>query len=140
MIGCGKKEEVIEEEVKEQVEDIEQPAGEYKVDYGKSDIYTKEDMDKAIDAIMAEFDKWDGCVMKEIRFTDDKTCEDNLSYVNELGNGQKFDQAIIFMSDFHSPVDPGENTAWEADKDYNDYNWILGRAEGGDWVLLTWGY
>jgi len=30
--------------------------------------------------------------------------------------------------------------AWEADKEYTDWQWWLAREEGGDWELLTWGY
>ena len=115
----------------------------FEKDYGTSELYTQADMDAAIDAIMAEFGTWKGAEMKRIAFTDDKTCTGNVSYANELRkDGQpEFDQAIVFTSDFHSPSgEDAKETAWEPDSDYNGWSWYLGRANGGDWYLLTWGY
>ena len=44
------------------------------------------------------------------------------------------------MSDFHTPKDLGD-LAFETDKDYKDYDWILGRTrEDGTWYLMTQGY
>ena len=113
------------------------------VDYGTSELYTQADMDSAIDVIMAEFDTWKGAQMKSIAFTDDKTCEDNVAYCNELraDGDPEFDQAIVFTSSFHSPGgEDAEGTAWEPDTDYDGWTWTLGRTNGGEWKLLTWGY
>ena len=30
--------------------------------------------------------------------------------------------------------------AWNADSEYTDWHWSLGRVEGGSWELLSWGY
>lgn len=51
---------------------------------------------------------------------------------------EEFTQCIMFTSSFHSPKEGGG--AWEADKEYTDYEWWLGRADGGNWKLMTWGY
>lgn len=115
----------------------------YTIDYGTSELYTQADMDAAIQVIMAEFDTWTGAEMKSIAFTDDKTCEDNVAYCNDLRDKDdpEFDQAIVFTSSFHSPSgEDAKDTAWEPDTDYNDWTWTLGRTDGGDWKLLTWGY
>lgn len=109
-----------------------------KIDYKTSEIYSKEDMDKAIEKIYEEFGGWDGCVMYDISYTDDATSTDNLSYIRSLDTEKDYTQCIVFVSNFHSPV--VEYGAWEPDYDYNDYQWYLGRTEGGDWELLTWGY
>ena len=111
---------------------------EVKIDYKTSEIYSKEDMDGAIEKILDEFGSWDGCVLYTISYTDDTTCTDNLSYVRELDSEKDYKQCIVFTSNFHSPV--VEYGAWEPDYDYNNYQWILGRTEGGEWDLLTWGY
>ena len=108
------------------------------MDYKTSDQYTEDDMNKAIDVILREFNTWEGCVMKELSYTDDQKCEDNLSYINSLAVDTKYDECIVFTSTFHSPVEGGD--AWEPDYDYGNWEWYLGRTDGGDWDLLTWGY
>lgn len=109
-----------------------------KIDYKTSEIYTKEDMDAAIDKILDEFSGWDGCVLYDISYTDDEKCEENLGYIQSLDTDHTYDQCIVFVSNFHSPVE--EAGAWEPDYDYENWEWYLGRAENGEWELLTWGY
>ena len=158
MAGCGKKTENTEKpaettEVSESKETAETAATEkeiqqetqdtgasydFVVDYKTSEIYSEDDMNKAIEVILREFNTWEGCVMKELSYTDDKTCEDNLSYINTLAVDTKYDECIVFTSTFHSPVEGGD--AWEPDYDYGNWEWYLGRTDGGDWDLLTWGY
>ena len=75
------------------------------VDYKTSDLYTEDDMNKAIEVILREFNSWEGCVMKELSYTDDQKCEDNLSYINSLAVDTKYDECIVFTSTFHSPVE-----------------------------------
>lgn len=115
----------------------------YEVDYGTSKVYTKADIDAAVEAVMAEFGSWKGCTMKKIAYTDDDTCASNLKDANSLREDgtPEFDQAMVLTSDFHSPsVADAEGTAWEPDTDYNGYTWTLGRTANGAWELLTWGY
>ena len=109
-----------------------------KIDYKSSETYTKEDMDAAIDTIMKEFSTWEGCEMHTIEFTDDQTCEENVSYVNELDPDKEYTQCIVFVSSFHSPKEGGG--AWEPDYEYEGWKWYLGRTQGSEWNLLTWGY
>lgn len=113
------------------------------VDYGDSEIYTQADIDAAIDVIMAEFDQWTGATMKRIVLADDDLCMADLAYCNSLRSegDPEFTQAIVFITDFHSPsAEQAEGTAWNPDTDYDDYTWHLARTDGGDWQLLTWGY
>jgi len=132
---------VPEAKEEEKTEVTEQETGasyDFVVDYKTSDMYSEDDMNKAIEVILREFNTWEGCVMKEIRYTDDQKCEDNLSYINSLAVDTKYDECIVFTSTFHSPVEGGD--AWEPDYDYGNWEWYLGRTDGGDWDLLTWGY
>lgn len=118
-------------------------ASDASIDYGKSELYTQEDMDAAIEKIQAEFSGWTGCEMHNIRYiSDDCNSGENIKWVNELKEGQNYTQCIQFNSDFHSPVKEEDlkDTAWEADQEYKDYQWTLARTDGGDWELLTWGY
>ena len=155
--GCGgKKEEPkeaeaqnTEETVQEEAAQAEVPqeenaqeeaeAGSFKIDYKTSELYTKEDMDAAIAEIMKEFDSWEGCEMHEISYTDDQTCKDNISYANELDQDKKgYEDCIVFTSSFHSPKEGGGS--WEADYEYEGWQWYLARVKEGSWELLTWGY
>ncbi len=109
------------------------------VDYGYSDIYTREDMDAAVKLIRKEFAGWEGCEMHVIRYgSDDCVTEENLNWLNDLAGGGKFTQCIEFVSFFHSPVETAGT--WEPDTEYENWQWWLAREEGGDWQLLSWGY
>lgn len=108
------------------------------VDYGNSQIYTKKDMNKAIDKIVDEFRTWDGCVLYSIEYAGDEKCEKELEYCRELGDNEDFTQCIVFTSSFRSPVNGGG--AWYPNQVYTGWDWYLAREENGGWVLLTWGY
>lgn len=113
------------------------------IDYGTSEIYTQEDMDAAIQKINDEFAGWKGCEMHNIRYaSDDCNSEENIKWVNELREGENYTQCIQFLTDFHSPTkeEDYKETAWEPDQEYKDYQWTLARVDGGEWVLVTWGY
>ena len=118
------------------------------VDYGTSELYEETDMDSALDPILDEFRGWTGCVLKRIAFAGDDACgADELAWMNELRaantpDAPEFDQAIAFVSDFHSPSEKdAEGTAWEPDSDYTGWSWHLGRTgTDGTWQLMTWGY
>ena len=115
-------------------------------DYGSSKLYSREDMDEAIQTIMNEFNHWKGCEMHSIRYGSDQTCSEseNLSWLQELENAndnkETFTECIMFESDFHSPKDEKDAVAFNADFEYNDWQWWLARSEGGQWKLMTWGY
>ena len=114
-------------------------AADVAIDYGSSELYTQADMDAAIALIEDEFSGWEGCELHRISYAGDEcNSEENISWMNDLADGQDFTQCIEFVSDFHSPVEGGG--AWEADAEYTDWQWWLARAEGGDWQLLSWGY
>lgn len=115
-------------------------------DYGSSKLYSREDMDEAIQTIMNEFNHWKGCEMHSIRYGSDQTCSEseNLSWLQELENAndnkETFTECIMFESDFHSPKDEKDAGAFNVDFEYNDWQWWLARSEGGQWKLMTWGY
>lgn len=114
------------------------------IDYGKSELYTEEEIDAAIEVIHQEFDTWEGCTLKEIRFAGDEVnTKENVRWLNEIAKEKPdgdYTQCIEFTTDFHSPEKSEEASAWEPDTDYTDYQWWLGRADGSDWTLITWGY
>lgn len=108
------------------------------IDYGQSSIYSREDMDSAIQKIKEEFKTWKGAKLLSVSYTDDKRAEEELSYCNELKDGADFSECIVFESVFHSPKK--DSGAWNPDQDYTGWQWYLARSEKEDWELLTWGY
>lgn len=115
-------------------------------DYGSSKLYSKEDMDEAIQTIMNEFHNWKGCEMHSIRYGSDQTCSegDNLSWMQELENAndnkETFTECIMFECDFHSPKSDADAGGLNVDEEYTDWQWWLARSEDGPWKLMTWGY
>ncbi len=113
------------------------------VDYGESELFNEGDMNTAVKLIREEFASWRGCEMHSIRYTsDDFNNEENLKWVNDLREGKNYVDCMEFLTDFHSPVEEKylKDTAWEADKEYKDYEWILARSKHGPWELISWGY
>jgi len=122
LCGCGKSSDV----------------SKVSIDYGKSQMYSQEDMDAAIFVIKKEFSSWDGCVLHSIAFTSDSVCKDNVEYCNELREGAGFDECIVFESSFHSSKQA--SGGFTPDQEYSGWSWYLARKDNGAWALLTWGY
>lgn len=107
------------------------------IDYGTSDVYSRQDMNEAIDLIKEKFYSWDGCKLYSINYTDDNLCQRELEYCNTLAEeGVTYDECIVFRMQFRSPIFGGG--AWNANFRY-DWSWYLARTDGGEWELLTWG-
>ena len=113
------------------------------VDYGTSELYTQEEMDTAITEFKKEFENWLGCELHSVKYAGDEcNSEENIAWLNSLREGKNYTQVIEFITDFHSPTEEEllEGTAWEADKEYTDYQWWLAREDGGAWELVSMGY
>ena len=126
LVGCGNK-----------------TVSEAEIDYGSSSVYTKEDMDAAIELIKKEFSSWKGCELHSIVYAGDDQCDQStLDWMNELESAndaeQTFTQCIVFKSDFHSPKNGGD--AWNGDYEYTNWGWWLARSDNGQWKLMTYGY
>ena len=55
------------------------------IDYGTSSIYTKDDMDEAIDVIKKQFSSFEGCELHSLSYTSDDACnnEDNIDWMRK---------------------------------------------------------
>lgn len=107
------------------------------IDYGSSEIYSRNDMNDAIALIEEEFYSWEGCKLYSIYYTDDSLCQRELDYVNELADDNViYTECIVFRTRFRSPV--VNAGAWNPNSEY-DWSWYLARTSGGEWELLTWG-
>ena len=114
-----------------------------KIDYGKSSVYSEEDMNAAIEVIKKQFSSFEGCELHSLSYKSDEECnnDDNIAWMNDLekanDNKEVFTQCIAFDSSFRSPKKGGG--AWNANEEYT-WSWWLARIEGGKWKLMTWGY
>lgn len=106
------------------------------IDYGSSEIYSREDMNEAIALIKDKFYSWEGCKLYSIYYTDDSFCQREVEYVNTLTDDVTYTECIVFRTRFRSPIFGGG--AWNANFEY-DWSWYLARTDGGEWELLTWG-
>ena len=112
------------------------------IDYGASSVYSKEEIDSAIEIIKKQFASFEGCELHSLSYMSDEECNnaDNIEWMNDLrtdANKEAFTQCIAFESSFRSPKKGGG--AWEANEEYT-WSWWLARSEGGEWNLMTWGY
>ena len=117
---------------------------EVEINYGNSSVYSKEEMDEAIEIIQEAFAAWDGCELQSISYSSDDECSsENISWLNDLMEAydlsDEFTQCIMFESDFHTSENA--SAVWNPDTDYKDYQWWLARtSDNSEWQLVTWGY
>ena len=141
LASCGAKEAAPAQETAANAEE-NAAAADVAVDYGVSNIYSKDDMDAVIELIKGKFAEMTGCELHTVTYYGDEcNSKENVEWLNELEYGQGVTQAIAFKTDFRSPnAEQSEGTAWEPDQEYTDWEWWFGRTEGGDWTYVTSGY
>ncbi len=119
------------------------------IDYGTSNLYSREDMDAAIGVILTEFSTWEGFELHNIRYTsDDCNSPEHIRWLNELNEsaegdrklGITFTQCIEFVSNYHNPKETDLAGAWKIDQEYENWHWWLGRSEQGEWYLIAMDY
>lgn len=107
------------------------------IDYGNSEVYSKEDMDCAIELIKTIFSSWDECKLYSISYTDDGLCQRELEYCNTLADeGVVYTECMVFRTRFRTSIFAGYS--WNANFEYN-WSWYFAKTENGTWELLTWG-
>ena len=107
------------------------------IDYGKSEIYTQEDLEEAAIQIKCQFASWEGCEMHSLRYAGDEcNTEENIKWLNSLDEGAGYTEVCEFLCNFHSPEEA--SGAWEPDKEYEDYQFWLARTEDGGWQVVNW--
>ena len=113
----------------------------YAVDYWESDNYSLEELSSATKAIINTVkNEWNVKVdMKEIRYLWDEKATENLSYCQELN--AEVEECVVYSSSFYIPEQEAEMAgAFAPDTTLTDYEWYLGRANWGEWKVLTMGY
>ena len=98
-----------------------------------SEIYSKRDIEKAMNRVYREFAFFEGCVLLELEY-DEEYSKERMADWSENYNA---DEAIVLLSKFYVAA---ENGSLEPGETYSKWNWILVRDKGGFWELKTWGY
>ena len=112
------------------------------IDYGKSEIYTKEEMDEAIEVIKNEIQNFPITKLYSISYnTDDCNSEKNLAMLSAFKSDPNitFTQAISFTLSLHTGSDAADIKLIK-NRDYDNFLWWLVRIEGEEgWKTAIWG-
>lgn len=110
----------------------------------QSEAISPQDSCFAFKTITQKLFEWN-CTPIRVQFGGDElNNQENIAYMNELaranGYEEKFSACMVFFSDFRSPKDNGQLSAWNFDSVYKNWQWYFGFYSDGTWKLLTWGY
>lgn len=107
-----------------------------KTDIGSSDVYTSEDIEKAIQVVASYFRKeFDGCTLRTIEYNENRSLRAAEGWAKQYAA----EEAIILLSSFTVGIYGGDGSLNPGDT-YTDWQWILTRNSGEKWTLQTWGY
>jgi hypothetical protein len=103
-----------------------------------SNVYSQEDINKAIETITNEFDEeWTdiGCTLTEIYYAGDEVSSKYQSWAER----NDADEVIVLLSSFDVD-DSGRDGSLNPNCTYDGWNWILVRTNGGQWKHVDHGY
>ena len=101
-----------------------------------SKIYTERDINNAVEVAVRYFEKeFKGCTLLDIGYAGD---EKGLAFI-EWANRYGVDEVIILISSFEAGPEGGDGSLNPNDT-YRNWQWVLGRTNGGKWKHLTHGY
>ena len=111
-------------------------ASEVQVITGESAIFTQREIEDAMEVAMNYFRKeFDGCTMIKITYDEERSCKAAMEWARQYGA----DKAIVLYSSFDVDAS-GSDGSLNPNSTYINWQWVLTRDAGGDWVLRTWGY
>lgn len=104
--------------------------------YGESAIFGYADMSAAIDAVLEYMENTDpeaNVTLMSLGYDEALSQKKADAFAKQYGD----DEAIVLVSSFEVERSWG---AFTPQTYYRDWEWVLTRQSGGDWVLRTWGY
>lgn len=112
------------------------------VNIGESSKFTEEEINKAVDCIINDFN-FSGCTLTKIWYDEEKSnsaVEGYLQYGNGSVNGVNPENVIILLSNFDVD-DSGDDLTLNPNSTYTNYNWVLIRAsKRSKWRIDDCGY
>jgi hypothetical protein len=104
----------------------------------RSSRYTEEDINSAIKVVKGIFKEMESEVddfrLYQLYYSGDGYSED----FSDWADRNNADEVIVLKSEFY--VGDSKNTTFNDDFTYENYNWILVRKKGGNWVEVDQGY
>lgn len=102
----------------------------------KSDIYSEEEIEEAIEVVKKYFrSEFSGCTLTEITYAgDDKI----LSY-EDWATKNDADEVIVLISSFDVDASGGDGSL-NPNSTYSNWSWILARRNGEKWQHVDHGY
>ena len=104
-----------------------------------TDLYTKEDIEAAFDAIESEFASgFKGCTLKELRYDDEIEAQylDETPEHKQKGTGDR----IVVLSEFTTDWRAADEGFSPNDR-YEGWQWVLTKpSQGAPWKVVDWGY
>lgn len=108
--------------------------GNVKRNPGESQLYSEEEINSAMTVVLDFFGKeFDGCIMTEIRYEEEKYAERQRLESEDYGR-----EVIILLTDFDVDSSGGDGSL-NPNSTYRNYQWTLTRTLFG-WELQDWGY
>ncbi len=109
------------------------------IDYGTSELFTREELEEAAVQVKCKFATFEGCTLQALRYAGDAcNTPEALASMNRGNDGEPYTQVVEFLSDSDGPETGSE--VWEPGEKIKDYEWWLARTENGGWQLVNWGY
>ena len=103
---------------------------------GQSEIFTQREIKEAMEVAMNYFRKeFDGCTMTKIEYIEEKSAAASAEWARQYGA----EEGIVLYSSFHVDASGGDGSL-NPNSTYSNWQWVLTRDAGGEWVLRTWGY
>lgn len=101
-----------------------------------SQVYSPAEIEAAMDVVTSNFEKnWEFCTLLELSYIGD----DRLADYQDWADRNNADDVIVFLSDFYISFF-ANNPTMNNGSEYEGWNWILVRTNGGEWQLVDWGY
>ena len=111
-------------------------ASEVQVITGESALFSEREIEQSMEVAMNHFRReFDGCTMTKIVYIESWSQAAAAEWAQQYGA----DEGIILYSSFDVDASGGDGS-FTPNSTYSNWQWILTRDQGGDWVLRTWGY
>ena len=111
-------------------------ASEVQMITGESAIFTRQEIEEAMETAMDYFRReFDGCTMTKIEYIEEKSAGASAEWARQYGA----EEGIVLYSSFYVDASGGDGSL-NPNSTYSNWQWVLTRDAGGEWVLRTWGY
>lgn len=103
---------------------------------GASEKFTPGEIEEAMDIAWQYFkEEFEGCKLLSLSYDETHSDKFAADWAAQYG----MDEAIVLLSSFTTDSFGGDGS-FTPNETYRNWQWILTRNTGGEWVLQTWGY